>query len=411
MLLPGATEEACIAFSMRTIRHVVLSASLFITIAGCGGKHHHDVGQPGVVPVTLTVTGAGSALTRITTGNEDEWRPVLSNDLHMLLFEVDTVTQADVYGAQPVVHRAIVGVNPNSPNARTLLTPPNANAGFPSWMPDSHGFVYSGDSMGPLAILRTLSDTPGSAVTMVVGNQMAANPSQPAASPSGKYVAFSTQMRGATWNLAVVGVDGSHLTVLGEGAMPAWSPDEKKVAFVRSVSGQNQLFLMNPLTGGELVQITNEGGNGGPAFSPDGRKIVFSSNRQGSGWNLYSVALDGTGLTKLTNGEGSALRPHWGKDGWIYFDWAATADGTGTSDIWRFMPVGDATTPVPGAPANAGGLPPSSPPGTPSSPPGTPSFPPPSTALPPSSPPGGASPPTSALPPQYPAPKKPKGKK
>jgi Tol biopolymer transport system component len=283
-------------------------------------------------------------------------------------------------------------------------------------MPDSHGFVYAGDSMGPLAILRTLSDTPGSAVTMVVGNQMAANPSQPAASPSGKYVAFSTQMRGAEWNLAVVGIDGSHLTVLGEGAMPAWSPDEKKICFVRSVSGQNQLFLMNPLTGGELVQITNEGGNGGPAFSPDGRKIVFSSNRQGTGWNLYSVALDGTALTKLTNGEGSALRPHWGKDGWIYFDWAASADGTGNADIWRFMPVGDGSASGgAGTPPSSPTGTPSSPPGTPSSPPGTPSFPPPSSALPPSSPPGStpptASPPTSALPPQYPAPKKPKGKK
>lgn len=404
---------------MRTIRTVVLTAALLGGTAGCGGKH--QLAQPGPA-VSLTVTGAGSALTRITTGNEDEWRPVLSNDLHMLLFEVDTVTQG--YGGHQNVRRAIVGVNPNSPNARTLLTPETANAGFPSWMPDSHGFVYSGDSMGPLAILRTMSDTPGSAVTMVVGNQMAANPSQPAASPSGKYVAFSTQMRGAAWNLAVVGIDGSHLTVLGEGAMPAWSPDEKKLCFVRGVSGQNQLFLMNPLTGGELVQITNEGGNGGPAFSPDGKRIVFSSNRQGSGWNLYTVGLDGTGLTKLTNGEGAALRPHWGKDGWIYFDWSAAADGTGTSDIWRFMPVGDALS-APASSPNAGALPPpsptgtpssppgtpSSPPGTPSSPPGTPSSPPPTSALPPSSPPGGASPPTSALPPQYPAPKKPKGKK
>ena len=388
----------------------MITAALLGGVAGCGGKQHHGVEPAG--PVSLTVTGAGSALTRITTGNEDEWRPVLSNDLHMLLFEVDTVTRG--YGGQQNVRRAIVGVNPNSPTARTLLTPESANAGFPSWMPDSHGFVYSGDSMGPLAVLKTVSDTPGSAVTMVVGNQMAANPSQPAASPSGKYVAFSTQMRGAAWNLAVVGIDGSHLTVLGEGAMPAWSPDEKKICFVRGVSGQNQLFLMNPLTGGELVQITNEGGNGGPAFSPDGKRIVFSSNRQGSGWNLYTVGLDGTGLTKLTNGEGAALRPHWGKDGWIYFDWSAAADGTGTSDIWRFMPVGDAlSAPASAPPAAAPPSPtgtPSSPPGTPSSPPGTPSSPP-AAALPPSSPPGGASPPTSALPPQYPAPKKPKGKK
>ena len=67
----------------------MITAALLGGVAGCG-KQHHGVEPAG--PVSLTVTGAGSALTRITTGNEDEWRPVLSNDLHMLLFEVDTVT-------------------------------------------------------------------------------------------------------------------------------------------------------------------------------------------------------------------------------------------------------------------------------------------------------------------------------
>jgi Tol biopolymer transport system component len=239
------------------MRPVKAIAIVLVGVLGCGGKKHKTV-TPTAATVNLTVTGAGSALTRVTTGDEAEWRAVLSQDGHMLLFEVDTVTRAQ-NGAE-TVRSAIVGVNPNSSQARTLLTPPSANASFPSWMPDSHGFVYSGDSMGPPAILKTLSDTPGSAVTMVVGNTMASNPSQPAVSPSGKWVAFSTQMRDV-WNIAVVGIDGSRLTLLGEGVMPAWSPDEKKLAFSRTVSGNKQLFLLNPLTGGELVQLTNEGGN------------------------------------------------------------------------------------------------------------------------------------------------------
>jgi Tol biopolymer transport system component len=404
---------------MRTVKALAISVAVAalvvaVGVTGCGGKKHKVTQPDAPAKAALTVTGAGSALTRVTSGDESEWRAVLSQDGHMLLFEVDTVTRAP-NGAESV-RSSIVGVNPNSSQARTLLTPPNANASFPSWMPDSHGFVYSGDSMGPPAILKTLSDTPGSAVTMVVGNTMAANPSQPAVSPSGKWVAFSTQLRDV-WNIAVVGIDGSRLTLLGEGSMPAWSPDEKKISFSRVVSGNKQLFLLNPLTGGELVQITNEGGNFGPCFSPDGRWIAFSSNRAGGGGNIFAVRPDGTGLTKLTETNGSAHRPHWGRDGWIYFDWTERADGNGNSDIWRFQPVGDLAG-AGGGGAGGSGLPPASPPGTPSSPPGTPSSPPgtpsfpPGSAPPPTPPPAAVTPPPATPPPAAPPagkkPKKPK---
>lgn len=382
--------------------------TILFACGGCGGAKHRD--RPaGPAAAALTVTGAGSALTRVTNGEESEWRAVLSADGHMLLFEVDTVTVAP--NGASVTRSGVVGVNPNATQARTLLTPPTANAGFPSWMPDSKGIVYSGDSMGPPALLRTLSDTPGSAVTMIVGNTMAANPSQPSVSPSGKSVAFSTQTRDV-WNVAVVGMDGSHLTLLGEGSMPAWSPDEKKIVFSRAVSGNKQLFLMNPSTGGELVQITNEGGNFGPAYSPDGRWIVFSSNRAGGGGsNIFAVHPDGTGLTKLTETNGAAHRPHWGHDGWIYFDWSPNADGSGNSDIWRFQPAGELASPG-GAPGAAAALPPSTPTGTPSSPPGTP----PAAPPPPSTPPPVATatpptPPAAAPPPTAPAKKHPPRKK
>ena len=402
---------------MRRAASVAFFAVALGGVAACGGAKHRDRSVPdGPPPAALTVTGAGSALTRVTTGDESEFRAVLSQDGHMLLFEVDTVTRAQ-NGAE-IVHAAVVGVNPNSSQARTLLTPPSANAGFPSWMPDSKGFAYAGDSMGPPALLRTVSDTPGSAVTMIVGNTMATNPSQPAVSPSGRWVAFSTETRGV-WNIAVVGVDGSRLTMLGEGSMPAWSPDEKKVAFSRTVSGNKQLFLLNPLTGGELVQITNEGGNFGPAFSPDGRWIVFSSNRAGGGGNIFAVRPDGTSLTKLTETAGSAHRPHWGHDGWIYFDWTPNADGSGNCDIWRFQPVGVLASGAAGSGA-PGALPPTSPPGTPSQPPGTPSSPPgtpsqpppsspPPATAPPSSPPP-ATPPPATPPPHAAPPKKPRKK-
>jgi len=68
------------------------------------------------------------------------------------------------------------------------------------------------------------------------------------------------------------------LTFSKEGAsQPAWSPDGNTLAFVRSVDGTAQLFLL-PLNGGEPVQLTTGKGASGPVWSPDGKKIAFTSS-------------------------------------------------------------------------------------------------------------------------------------
>jgi Tol biopolymer transport system component len=68
------------------------------------------------------------------------------------------------------------------------------------------------------------------------------------------------------------------LTYSNEGAsQPAWSPDGRQLAFVRTVEGKGQVFLLS-LAGGEPVQLTNfQYGANGPQWSPDGRFIMFTS--------------------------------------------------------------------------------------------------------------------------------------
>ncbi|HVM87289.1 MAG TPA: S9 family peptidase [Puia sp.] len=83
-------------------------------------------------------------------------------------------------------------------------------------------------------------------------------------------------------HIYVVACDGSsqpkELTVKESSSQPAWSPDGKKLAFVRAVDGKPQVFLL-PLDGGEPVQLTHfKYGAGNPKWSPDGKKILFSSD-------------------------------------------------------------------------------------------------------------------------------------
>jgi dipeptidyl aminopeptidase/acylaminoacyl peptidase len=114
-------------------------------------------------------------------------------------------------------------------------------------------------------------------------------------SPDGKMAVFTlttiepdTTVKNSRWDykyltqLYLVPTDASEpprqLTTAKEGAFqPAWSPDGKTIAFVRTVDGKTQLFLL-PLQGGEPIQLTHfRYGAASPKWSPDGRELLFSA--------------------------------------------------------------------------------------------------------------------------------------
>lgn len=87
-----------------------------------------------------------------------------------------------------------------------------------------------------------------------------------------------------TNQLYLVAADGSSapraLTFKESASQPVWSPDGKKIAFVRAADGKPQIFLLS-LEGGEPVQITRfRYGASSPVFSPDGSMLLFSSHNK-----------------------------------------------------------------------------------------------------------------------------------
>lgn len=77
--------------------------------------------------------------------------------------------------------------------------------------------------------------------------------------------------------------DGSGLpqpltTAREGGSQPAWSPDGRQLAFVRTVKGKPQVFLLS-LEGGEPRQLTKfKYGATNPQWSPDGKQLLFAAS-------------------------------------------------------------------------------------------------------------------------------------
>ncbi len=111
----------------------------------------------------------------------------------------------------------------------------------------------------------------------------------PQISPDGSQVAY-TQVRvnakkdGYDTSLFLVSSAGGPPRPLTNGpqdSAPRWSPDGKRLAFLRASTGTPtqppQIFIL-PINGGEAVQLTNlPKGAAAPVWSPDGKQIAFTS--------------------------------------------------------------------------------------------------------------------------------------
>jgi Tol biopolymer transport system component len=147
-----------------------------------------------------------------------------------------------------------------------------------------------------------------------------------AQNPTGKsngLIAFVTNRNGPPGEIYVMDPDGKNQRNITNSpaseTRPAFSPDGKKIAFLRDFKG---IFVMNPDGSGQ-TQIL-DGASAGfssitsfPDWSPDGKKIVFNGIPKGSpdGADIYVINADGSGLTRLTTDPADDSSPCWSPDG------------------------------------------------------------------------------------------------
>jgi Tol biopolymer transport system component len=197
----------------------------------------------------------------------------------------------------------------------TLMRLPAAGRRALAWSPDGRKLAFLQDgSCGQFCFNLYVVNSDGSGLRNLtaklgiprgVGAGVGAGPaSDPAWSPDGRKIAFVRLNAGLDRSpVYLVKADGSGLHNLtpkpvGAYADPAWSPDGRKLAFVGERDGNAEVYVMNANGSGQRNLTRNPAFDSDPAWSPDGRKILFVSNREGK-YGVHIMNADGSGHRRL----------------------------------------------------------------------------------------------------------------
>lgn len=178
--------------------------------------------------------------------------------------------------------------------------------------------IYLTISQGKSPDIYKMS-TEGAIVNKLTNGPMGAINVEPAISPDGSKLAFSSDRAGRPM-IYVMNSDGSNvkrITFAGAfNSSPAWSPDGSKIAFAAQDSGNFDIFVMNA-DGTGMIRLTSArkpngrpANNEDPSFSPDGRFVMYTSDRTGSN-QVYISTVEGTEERRVTQDNHNYFKPKW----------------------------------------------------------------------------------------------------
>ncbi|MEC7885902.1 MAG: Tol-Pal system beta propeller repeat protein TolB [Pseudomonadota bacterium] len=111
---------------------------------------------------------------------------------------------------------------------------------------------------------------------------------------------------------------------------PAWSPDNKHIAYVSFENRRPQIFIQTLSTGKRKKLFGGKVSSSAPAWSPDGKKLAYTTAVKGN-LEIFIYDLDSGSSTRFTNSIGIDTEADWHPNGkQIIF----TSDRSGKPNIY-----------------------------------------------------------------------------
>ena len=263
-------------------------------------------------PEIYAVNADGSGMIRLTNNDAEDWQPAWSPDSRRVAFVSNRDGNDEIYAV-------------NSDGTDLIrLTNNDAEDRQPAWSPDSRRVAFTSVQDGNADIYVANAD--GSGIIRLTHH--AAGDWGPSWSPDGWRIAFVSArdvdrpyFPGMNSDIYAVNSDGTELTRLTDNDRanrePAWSPDGERIAFSSSRGhAHSSVHVMN-VDGANPKTTWGIAAGYDLAWSQDGERIVFT-DYPGDGdiiegdTEIYAINADGSEWTQLTDNDAEDRSPSWG---------------------------------------------------------------------------------------------------